>query len=393
MPDPAQASRTCSDRRRPGRTRCRGSSLELVRPYRHGLVIVFARDDGRNADEPRGAVAAQGRPRQRARRPPAAASGSGGCTTWASLRTRMGLALFAALATIVIAVLGAIATTSTTTTPRASGSGSRTTCACASTTTSTGCRSATTPRTRPARCCRRSPATSSTVQDFASSATLSILVDMMTIVGMLGMMFWLNWDFALIAVGVTPFLLLFVMRFKKAVKTATREVRKRQSEIVAVVAAGAGVDARPSRRSAARTSRATRMDDGEPRDRRRRAAGAAREVAAVAGGDHRRRALHGVRAVARRRADARRRDDGRRADGVPRLPRQVLQAGAGPGEDDQHDRADGGRARAHPDDPRGRRRSSRRSPTRTRRRRSRARSRSSTSRSRTTRDGRRCCAT
>ena len=32
--------------------------------------------------------------------------------------------------------------------------------------------------TRPARCCRRSPATSSTVQNFASSATLSILVDM-----------------------------------------------------------------------------------------------------------------------------------------------------------------------------------------------------------------------
>ena len=58
----------------------------------------------------------------------------------------------------------------------------------------------------------------STVQDFASSATLSIVVDMMTIVGMLGIMFWLNWDFALIAVGVTPFLLLFVMRFKKAVK-------------------------------------------------------------------------------------------------------------------------------------------------------------------------------
>ena len=31
-------------------------------------------------------------------------------------------------------------------------------------------------------------------------------------------MFWLNWDFTLIAVAVTPFLLLFVSRFKKAVK-------------------------------------------------------------------------------------------------------------------------------------------------------------------------------
>ncbi|HTP98323.1 MAG TPA: ABC transporter ATP-binding protein [Casimicrobiaceae bacterium] len=80
----------------------------------------------------------------------------------------------------------------------------------------------------------------STVQDFASSATLSIVVDLMTIVGMLGLMFWLNWDFALIAVGVTPFLLLFVARFKKAVKEATRNVRKRQSEIVAVAEQGLG---------------------------------------------------------------------------------------------------------------------------------------------------------
>jgi ABC-type multidrug transport system fused ATPase/permease subunit len=80
----------------------------------------------------------------------------------------------------------------------------------------------------------------STVQDFASSATLSIVVDVMTTIGILGIMFYLEWDFALIAVGVTPFLLLFVMRFKKAVKDATREVRKRQSDIVGMVEQGLG---------------------------------------------------------------------------------------------------------------------------------------------------------
>lgn len=74
-----------------------------------------------------------------------------------------------------------------------------------------------------------------TIQGFASSSTLSILVDLLTIVCMLALMFWLNWDFTLIALGVTPFLLLFVSRFKKAVKKATHEVRKAQSEIVAVV--------------------------------------------------------------------------------------------------------------------------------------------------------------
>jgi ABC-type multidrug transport system fused ATPase/permease subunit len=77
-----------------------------------------------------------------------------------------------------------------------------------------------------------------TIQGFSSSSTLNILVDMLTIVCMLGLMFWLNWDFTLIAVAVTPFLLLFVSRFKKAVKTATHEVRKEQAEIVAVVQQG-----------------------------------------------------------------------------------------------------------------------------------------------------------
>ena len=77
-----------------------------------------------------------------------------------------------------------------------------------------------------------------TIQGFASSSTLNILVDMLTIVCMLALMFWLNWDFTLIAIGVTPFLLLFVSRFKKAVKKATHEVRKEQSDIVAVVQQG-----------------------------------------------------------------------------------------------------------------------------------------------------------
>ncbi len=80
----------------------------------------------------------------------------------------------------------------------------------------------------------------STVQSFASASTLGIVVDLLTIVFMLGLMFWLNWDFTLIAIGVTPFLLLFVVRFKKAVKDVTRIVRAKQSEIVAVVQEGLG---------------------------------------------------------------------------------------------------------------------------------------------------------
>src|SRR5271155_19156 len=74
-----------------------------------------------------------------------------------------------------------------------------------------------------------------TIQNFASSATLGIAVDMFTIVGMIVVMFCMNWDFTLIAVGVTPLLLLLASRFKKAVKKSTHEVRKQQSNIVSVV--------------------------------------------------------------------------------------------------------------------------------------------------------------
>lgn len=77
-----------------------------------------------------------------------------------------------------------------------------------------------------------------TIQSFASSSTLGILVDLFTIVAMLVIMFWLNWDFTLIVVAVAPFMLLLVSRFKKVVKKATHEVRKQQSETVAVLQRG-----------------------------------------------------------------------------------------------------------------------------------------------------------
>jgi subfamily B ATP-binding cassette protein MsbA len=51
-------------------------------------------------------------------------------------------------------------------------------------------------------------------------------------------MFWLNWDFALIAIAATPFLLFFVARFNRAVKKATHDVRKHQAQIVSVVQEG-----------------------------------------------------------------------------------------------------------------------------------------------------------
>lgn len=78
----------------------------------------------------------------------------------------------------------------------------------------------------------------STIQDFASSTLMNITVDSLTIVGMLCLMFYLNANFTLVAIGVTPFLLLFVARFKKVMKKATHEVRVDQSNMLAVLQQG-----------------------------------------------------------------------------------------------------------------------------------------------------------
>ncbi len=78
----------------------------------------------------------------------------------------------------------------------------------------------------------------STIQDFASSTLMNIIVDSLTIIGMLSFMFILNSGFTLVAIGITPFLLLFVAHFKKLMKKATREVRKDQSEMLTVLQQG-----------------------------------------------------------------------------------------------------------------------------------------------------------
>jgi ABC-type multidrug transport system fused ATPase/permease subunit len=77
-----------------------------------------------------------------------------------------------------------------------------------------------------------------TVQGFASTSTLNIFTDTLTLAGMIVVMFWLRWDFALIALAVTPLLAIFVFRVNKAVRTAVTEVRTRQSDLMATLQEG-----------------------------------------------------------------------------------------------------------------------------------------------------------
>ena len=80
----------------------------------------------------------------------------------------------------------------------------------------------------------------STIQDFASSSTLDIVVDLLTIIFMIGLMWWMDWDFTLIAIAFAPVLLVFIFHFKRAVKEATRAVRIHQSEVLSIVQRGLG---------------------------------------------------------------------------------------------------------------------------------------------------------
>ncbi len=73
------------------------------------------------------------------------------------------------------------------------------------------------------------------IQDFIDSALLGILVDVLTLVGMIGVMFYLNWRFTLIALAVMPILFLIVYRYTRRIKQASRAVRKQEGELLSVV--------------------------------------------------------------------------------------------------------------------------------------------------------------
>lgn len=73
------------------------------------------------------------------------------------------------------------------------------------------------------------------VQDFITSALLGMVVNLLTLVGMIGVMFYLNWRFTLIALSVVPVLFLVVFFFTKRIKKASRAVRQKESELLTIV--------------------------------------------------------------------------------------------------------------------------------------------------------------
>jgi subfamily B ATP-binding cassette protein MsbA len=73
------------------------------------------------------------------------------------------------------------------------------------------------------------------IQDFITSALLGTAVNVFTLVGMIAVMFYLNWQFTLIALSIAPALFAVVYVYTRRIKSASREVRKKESELVSVV--------------------------------------------------------------------------------------------------------------------------------------------------------------
>ena len=73
------------------------------------------------------------------------------------------------------------------------------------------------------------------IQSFIVSGLLDAMINSLTLVGMVGVMFYLNWRFTLIALSVAPVLFLVVFTYTRRIKKASREVRKKEGEIVSVM--------------------------------------------------------------------------------------------------------------------------------------------------------------
>ncbi len=73
------------------------------------------------------------------------------------------------------------------------------------------------------------------VQNLISSVLLGMLVNVLTLIGMVLVMFYLNWRFTLIALLVAPGLFLVVYHYTHRIKQASRAARRKEGEVVSIL--------------------------------------------------------------------------------------------------------------------------------------------------------------
>ncbi len=73
------------------------------------------------------------------------------------------------------------------------------------------------------------------VQSLISQVMLGMLVNVLTLVGMMAVMLYLNWAFTVIALMVAPALFFVVYHYTHRIKNASRALRRQEGEVVSVL--------------------------------------------------------------------------------------------------------------------------------------------------------------
>lgn len=73
------------------------------------------------------------------------------------------------------------------------------------------------------------------IQSFITSGLLDAVINCLTLAGMVIIMFRIDWRFTLIALSVSPVLFLVAFRYTRLIRKSSREVRKKEGEIVSTI--------------------------------------------------------------------------------------------------------------------------------------------------------------
>ena len=73
------------------------------------------------------------------------------------------------------------------------------------------------------------------IQSFITSGLLGVLINSLTLVGMIAIMLCLSRQFTVIALSVAPLLFVVVFHYTRRIKKATREVRQKEGEMASVI--------------------------------------------------------------------------------------------------------------------------------------------------------------
>jgi ATP-binding cassette, subfamily B, bacterial len=114
------------------------------------------------------------------------------------------------------------------------------------------------------------------LRDVTVMAIFPLVVEMLTLVSMVGLMFWLNWELALIGLAVFPLFLLSTLKITKRIHQVSRKQRKQEGAMAATAAEAIGamkvvlslermlerMFARPNRKSLEDSARTQQLSAG-----------------------------------------------------------------------------------------------------------------------------------